>query len=134
MSSSWKDFFRSIWPGTILIIAVTILLCLPGKALPSRSWFDDIYLDKWVHLFLFAALVVLWSGPIISLKGAQKKIYSTALCTSLLAFFYGILMEGVQHFWIPDRSFDLFDIVSDGAGCTIGFFVTVTWLAKHLGA
>jgi len=34
---------------------------------------------------------------------------------------YGILMELVQKYFIPFRSFDLGDILADGIGCFAGY-------------
>lgn len=34
---------------------------------------------------------------------------------------YGITMEFVQKEWIPNRSFEIKDILADGLGCGIAF-------------
>ena len=130
--SSIEKVLRTFWPASVFLIAVTALFCLPGKALPSHNWFDIIHLDKWIHVFLFATLVVLWIFPFTFLKITIHKFYFISLGLSLVMLLYGIVMEFVQHFWIPDRSFDLFDIISDGVGCIIGLFVTITRSAKRL--
>lgn len=41
-----------------------------------------------------------------------------AVCIS-----YGILMELVQKYWIPNRSFELQDILADTAGCMLGWLI-----------
>jgi len=38
---------------------------------------------------------------------------------------YGILMEIVQKYFIPFRSFDLGDIIADGIGCAAGYLFVI---------
>jgi VanZ family protein len=38
---------------------------------------------------------------------------------------YGVLMEIVQKYFIPFRSFDLGDILADGIGCVAGYFYAI---------
>ena len=40
---------------------------------------------------------------------------------AILWLVYGIAMEFVQQNFIPNRSFDVGDIIADGVGCVIGF-------------
>jgi VanZ family protein len=39
-------------------------------------------------------------------------------------------MELVQNYFIPFRSFDLFDIIADGVGCAIGYFISIKRFVK----
>ena len=39
-------------------------------------------------------------------------------------------MEFIQKFFIPNRSFDLGDIIADGVGCVVGVFVSTTRYIK----
>jgi VanZ family protein len=39
-------------------------------------------------------------------------------------------MEFVQHYFIPNRSFDLGDIIADGAGSGLGGFLSVRLYIK----
>ena len=49
---------------------------------------------------------------------------------TILSMIYGIGMEIVQQYFIPFRSFDLGDIIADGVGCTIGYFISIKRFAK----
>jgi VanZ family protein len=111
-------FFLAI--GWLLV--VTILLCLPGTEFPKITWLNKIWFDKWVHAGLFLVLVVVWCRLYVNKK--------TFLRISLLALLYGIVMELVQHFFIPFRSFDTGDIIADGVGCAAGCFIAVKYSLK----
>jgi VanZ family protein len=103
-------------------LVVTLLLCLPGTEFPTINWLNKIWFDKWVHIGLFLLLVILWCRAFSGKKsetGNQKKLFTRI---ALLGLLYGIMMELVQHYFIPFRSFDYGDIVADGVGSFAGFF------------
>ncbi len=41
-------------------------------------------------------------------------------------------MEFVQKYFIPNRSFDVGDIIADGIGCAIGFVLSARPLYKKI--
>jgi len=113
------------------LILITILLCIPGKSLPRVSWSDKIWLDKWVHVFLFLALVLVWckAYKIVEVEVYRaKKIF---IIITVLSIFYGILMEIIQHYFIPFRSFDIGDMIADSIGAVIGYFISGKQLKKN---
>jgi len=109
-------------------IFVTVLLCLPGSAFPSKKWFDEILLDKWIHICLFSVMVFLWCWVAAS-QLTWKKIrffYEIAF----YFFVYGVAMEFVQKYFIPNRSFDIADMIADGIGCAIGLVIFLKMYIK----
>jgi len=84
---------------------------------------DDIPLmDKWIHVGLFAVLVWLGCWATYKIKpsdSSQHLRWFISICIWAIA--YGIIMEFVQKYWIPFRSFDMGDIAADAAGSIIGF-------------
>jgi len=104
---------------------ITTLLCIPGTELPKFKWDNRIWLDKWVHVFFFMVLVILWSNAYSGKKNIQNNIEKIFFKIMILAFLYGILMEIVQKSFILNRSFDLLDILANGAGCFIGYLISI---------
>ncbi|ODT94608.1 MAG: hypothetical protein ABS85_03005 [Sphingobacteriales bacterium SCN 48-20] len=103
------------------LMICTVLLCMPGSAFPESSWLDKIPLfDKWVHIGMFAIMTFLIGKMAVASGHSTKK---TFILIALLCFTYGVLMEFVQHYWIPYRSFDVWDMVADGAGAAVGLAV-----------
>jgi VanZ family protein len=103
-------------------IIMNILFVLPGSALPKTNWFTDVQIDKWVHVGLFAVLVFLWCSAFDT--GLPKKGWAVLI----VAIAYGVLIELVQRSWVPNRSFDLYDVFSDAIGSVIGLIV---WLRAN---
>lgn len=115
-------------PALIFLVISIYLLTIPGKDLPEVGLFDKIPLfDKWVHMGMFGILVFLFA------MAFQKKIHVhpfTLPFIALMALVYGIAMEYVQKYWVPNRSFDVTDILADGTGCVIGWWLAVRVLKK----
>ena len=113
-----KRFFI---PAILWFVFSTILLIFPGSILPKENWLDKIWADKWAHIILFAILVILWIRTFHEQnpeKNTRKKIF---FWLALSGIVYGIVMEFVQKFFIPNRSFDIGDIAADVVGCLVGF-------------
>jgi VanZ family protein len=73
-----------------------------------------------VHIFIFFILVITWC------RAFRKKVQVTPsknvfLQITVFSLLYGIVMEVVQHFFIPFRGFEFGDIVADGLGCIGGY-------------
>jgi len=111
--------FLFLLPGIGWVIICTILLTLPGSSFPKEDWLDKIWFDKWVHIGLFAVMVMTWCW------GVQKRTTQNPLRVFiwilLLAILYGTGMEFVQKYLVINRSFDAADIIADTVGAAIGF-------------
>jgi VanZ family protein len=117
----WKIF--TLKPVAIgWLILISILFFLPGSTLPKENWFDKIYIDKWVHVGLFAVLIFLWRSSF------NWDINGYNLLLLLAAVLYGFLVEVIQLNWIPNRSFDMYDVLSDASGSIVGLLV---WLGAY---
>jgi VanZ family protein len=116
---------RFFIPAFIWLIISVVLLTLPGTAFPQENWLDKIWMDKWIHVGMFAimALLICWA---ISKAGVaiEKRRYCFIL-TGLICLGYGIIMEFVQLWFVAHRSFDIGDIIADGAGSFIGVWYSM---------
>ncbi|HYM93717.1 MAG TPA: VanZ family protein [Chitinophagaceae bacterium] len=111
-------------------IASVILLTLPGSSLPKEKWFDKIWLDKWVHIFIFGMIVFLWCRVLLSKNFANEKLKRYFFLIALTAIAYGVGMEYIQLYFIPGRSFDLWDMAADAVGSLLGLIYCYKRLIK----
>ena len=112
-SASVKKFI----PGIAWFFLVLIVICLPGSEIPTiDTWLNDIYFDKWVHAGMFGVLTFLFIYPVtkLSLSNLIKK--NTSLKIAIAAIIWGLTTEFIQRFFIPGRSFDIFDWAADSFG------------------
>jgi len=111
----------------IWMVFIYILLTMPDNDIPKMGFLDAIYFDKWVHAGLFGMLTILFSWPFRKMYPAQHNLFISIAVLSLL---YGIAMEYVQEYLTTDRDFDYLDMIADGFGCLVGYFVTRFLIAK----
>lgn len=106
--------------AVIWLLFISVLFFLPGSALPKDKMFEIVLFDKWVHVGLFAVLLFLWRSYFPD--DAKYSWWSL-----LLALCYGFGVEVIQHYFIPNRSFDLGDVTGDMLGAVAG----VWWWNKR---
>ncbi len=119
--------------STLAIIAwfiiCTVLLTLPGSTLPSENWMGKIALDKWIHVFLFGVMAFLACWAIFKINKKNTRQRSYFIIAGLLCIAYGVIMEYVQKYYVPNRSFDPGDIIADAIGSVLG---TVYSIRKYI--
>jgi len=116
----------AILAALIWFTITTVLLCLPGSAFPKENWFDKVWFDKWIHVGLFATMVFLWCCA----TNIKRKKIRYFLQITLFFFLYGIVMEFIQKYFIPNRSFDAGDILADGVGSIAGLLFSIRLYIK----
>jgi VanZ family protein len=103
---------------------VTIfLLCLPGSTLPNEGFFSIPHFDKYVHVILFGGIVLLWGFHLYFRRTGELKWRETIIFLTLFTINLGIVLEFLQLYCIPNRSFDNGDIFADmGGAVAAGLF------------
>jgi hypothetical protein len=114
-------------PAILWLLIITFLFCLPGSAIPEVGFLEDIGFDKFVHFTLFFVLIFLMQKPFY--KNEHAFVLNRFLQFSLAAIMYGIAIEFIQKFWVPNRSFDAGDIAADAVGSIAGYaYGRTRWL------
>jgi len=114
--------FKQFIPAIAWFIISLILLCLPGSTIPKYPWLALIHADKWIHIGLFGVLCFLFSFPFRKSSLSNGKKRKWFILITVLGILYGTAMEFVQENWIPNRSFEVLDIVADSTGCLLALF------------
>lgn len=110
LAPSRMKIFAIIW-----LTFISILFFLPGSVLPKAHWFEVVHFDKWVHFGFFAVLLFCWRFYFPDAAKFTRLLF-------LLAFLYGFGVEVIQHYFIPNRSFDLGDVAADSIGAVAGLW------------
>ena len=71
---------------------------------------------------LFGAMVFLWCRVLAKIFGGRTSYF---LQLTLYFVVYGIVMEFVQRYFIPNRSFDIGDLGADAVGSLAGYLLSV---------
>jgi VanZ family protein len=99
-----------IWLAVGWFLLTTLLLAMPGNALPKTNLVNIPNFDKLVHVGLFAVLTFL------TVNALNKPTYFKITVVALIAILYGIIMEYVQLHLVAYRSFEGIDIIADATG------------------
>lgn len=115
------------------LIISTVLLTLPGTTFPEENWLDKIWFDKWIHVGMFSLMTVLWCWYWFLLKKnvTSVKLRKFFITIGITWLCYGVAMEFVQEYYIPNRSFDMGDIIADGTGCLLGVIFSTRRYKKN---
>lgn len=123
----YKIPFRKFIPGIAWFFVVLFLMCLPGEDLPSTDWLHINYFDKWLHISVFGLLVFLFCWPFYSSVFGHKARKYYFIKIALAFSVWGLIIEFIQKFFIPGRSFDLLDWAADSTGAFLSFLICA-WL------
>lgn len=127
-----KSWFNGYTPAIIWWLVVLVLMCTPGKDFPDLgSWTEQIKLDKIIHIGIFSLMGYMFMRP-VSIKNLPDAIKNNYFLKIAIAIsLWGITTEFIQHFWIPGRSFDLWDWVADTLGSLAAYFYARKYLLKE---
>ena len=119
-----KKYLSSLYIPICWTLLIGILLSLPGSMIPDEGKFRIPNFDKIVHIGLFGCFVFLWCLRVSTRGFSQKKRLTLFFGIFILAAAYGIGMEYVQKYFIPNRDFELGDIIADLIGASLAYGVS----------
>jgi len=95
-------------------------LIIPGNDLPGGSGFLEIpNVDKLIHFLIFGVWVSLCCLGIIRFNTNSNHII-LFFFIAFLGLLFGYGMELFQKHFVPNRSYDVYDIWADGLGSFAG--------------
>ncbi|MFN7539366.1 MAG: VanZ family protein [Bacteroidota bacterium] len=112
-------------PGLVWWGFTLWLFTMPGSSVPTYPWLARIHADKLVHLSLFIGWCILFSWPFRNSNVSNTGRQQWFLWIALAGVLYGIAVEYIQREMNVGRAFEINDVIADGFGCTIGY-----WLSK----
>ena len=115
------------FPAIAWFITTVVLLTLPGNQFPEDNIFQIPQQDKILHVVFFFLLVFLFARPFkrSDFNTFQRKSWFIRIAFYGLA--YGIIIEFIQKYFVPNRDYDGWDIVADGVGCLTAYFYSITF-------
>jgi VanZ family protein len=117
-------------PALLWTILIFILMAIPGNMLPKEEKTFIPNLDKLVHATLFGSFVFLWSVYYATRKEKNNHSNSRFVLILIIACLYGVGTELMQKYLIPNRDYDIYDILADSIGAVLGFLfvrLTINW-------
>ena len=108
-----------IWVIAEIILVFLILTSPIDISNQTSHWFDNLPIDKLIHIFLFGSLSLsILSYFQYSTNSSLKTIRAKALAL-IFCILYGIGLEYYQKYFVPSRSFDVIDMLADATGALV---------------
>ncbi|WP_157963202.1 VanZ family protein [Algoriphagus litoralis] len=106
------------------MIVLALAMLSPGTKFPDIDLFN--FQDKVVHLICFFLQGYLWSG--VGVKKGEISLKNTTIWRNFILFGLGcgIVFEFLQQY-IPYRSFDLVDMITNALGACLGLVGYLKW-------
>ena len=120
-----------IWVIAEIILVFLILTSPIDISNQTSHWFDNLPIDKLIHIFLFGSLSLsILSYFQHSTNSSLKTIRAKALAL-IFCILYGISLEYYQKYFVPSRSFDVIDMLADAMGALVSlpFF---NWVKHYI--
>ncbi len=120
-------------PALLWTVFIFILMAIPGNMLPHEEKTFIPNLDKLVHATLFGTFVFLWSVYLDAKNEKKINSWSRSISVLFIACLYGVGTELMQKYFIPNRDYDIYDILADSIGAILGFLfvnLTIKWFKK----
>lgn len=113
------------WAAVILALSLT-----PGQEMPEVRFWE---FDKFAHIGVYTLLALFWTAWALrrrQYRPPEPRYLYGALAVGVPALF-GVAIECVQGGWIPDRYFDVLDILANIIGSITGWIAYVVAFRIH---
>lgn len=113
-------FIRYNLPAIVWSVIILVLTLSPGVYIPQEFDWNLIRADLLAHFFVFAVLVFLMMQGFTRQHTNASLRSNATVYAVVIAVVYGGVLEVIQGF-IPERSFDYFDMVANAVGSFSGW-------------
>ena len=115
--------------ASVFQLCATYAMFMPTSGLPDLA---IPFFDKLAHIGIYLLSFLLWAFSFVQ---QTTNYHRLVLKVALLLLFYGMVIEVIQGKWIPDRTFDSWDLLANFAGLLSGILVFYIlkpfWQAKN---
>jgi len=115
-------------PSVIWITLIFIAISLPPDKVPTLGVLGLPFMDKVVHFAMFFVLAVLHCYGTYMQKLVRLSNRKIAWIIFAAGLFIGLSSEAIQHFFVLNRTADIFDMLFNIFGTIFGLFAWVLYL------
>ena len=122
-----KNKFGIAW--TLLILLVCLM---PGDNLPSSSFLSFKGADKVIHSTFYLVLIILVGSGLVNYFHSSYSRNRIFVIAFLYCLFLGVGIEFIQSVFVAGRVGDIFDVLANGIGASVGAIILITQLNKRI--
>lgn len=118
-STGFRLFLQQNRHGLVWALFILLLTGFPGTDIPKVWWLELLSVDKLVHLSVFFVQTLLFirgfaQQNFIALLSRHHRLFAATI-----AMAYGGILELLQDAVFIERSADLYDFITNNAGCLL---------------
>jgi len=123
-----KNKYGLAW--TLLILLVCLI---PGDNLPNSSFLSFKGADKLIHFTLYLVLLIVVGKGLVNYFNPSYSSNRIIVIAFLYCLFLGIGIEFIQSVFVADRLGDVFDVLANATGASIGGIILIAQLNRKTG-
>ena len=123
-----KNKYGLAW--TLLILLVCLI---PGDNLPNSSFLSFKGADKLIHFTLYLVLLIVVGKGLVNYFNPSYSSNRIIVIAFLYCLFLGIGIEFIQSVFVADRLGDVFDVLANAIGSSIGILILIAQLKTTPG-
>jgi len=105
---------------------------MPGDNLPSSSFLSFKGADKVIHSTLYLVLIILVGSGLVNYFHSSYSRNRIFVIAFLYCLFLGVGIEFIQSVFVAGRVGDIFDVLANGIGASVGAIILITQLNKRI--
>ena len=126
--------FKNFWVFTLWLLVILYLSFTPLSGWPQPSIFQKLYIDKVVHIFMYAMLSLLLLRSLYR-QNNRHELSPPVLVTALICCAgLGVTIEFLQPVLTMFRQFEWLDMLANATGALTGFFLYRWFIEKRNGS
>jgi len=106
---------------------------MPGDNLPSSSFLSFKGADKLIHTTLYLVLMVLVGKGLVTYFRSSYSRNRVFVIAFLYCLFLGVGIEFIQSVFVAGRLGDVFDVLANATGASIGGIILIAQLNRKTG-
>jgi VanZ family protein len=110
-------------PAIVWALVVLLATSIPASSIPKVLRISINDLDKLIHFVMFAVLGVLLAFAFYKQPEKSYTHKNFIFLAVIVGVVFGMITEGVQHFFISSRSGEYLDLVANFFGTVFGTFL-----------
>ena len=123
-----KNKYGLAW--TLLILLVCLM---PGDNVPNSSFLSFKGADKLIHFILYLVLFILIGKGLVNYFKPSYSSNRIIVISFLYCLFLGIGVEFIQSVFVAGRLGDVFDVLANSIGSSIGVLILIAQLKTTPG-
>ena len=120
-----KNKLGIVWSLLILMVCL-----MPGDNLPNSSFLSFKGADKLIHATLYLVLMILVGKGLVTYFSSSYSRNRVFVISFLYCLFIGVVIEFIQSVFVVGRLGDIFDVLANVIGASIGVVVLIATLKR----